>query len=233
MLGGLRSYATFCERRALWILLIAAAFVFSANAGYLSLKSYDDCYYAQKGLEMWRSGTGFTVTLAGTPDFANPPLPFWTQSWSHSVIGDGDFAARLPSILTGLLVLLVTYRIGLLAFNRRVGLAACAALLVTPLFVTYARRCMTEMPLTLGTTAAVWLYLESLERPKLAGLIAFPLGVAVLSKSVVGLLPVLVFAGTLLVPRLRRSLRNPWLWLGVFGGILLGASWSLHHTLMH
>ncbi|MBN2566194.1 MAG: glycosyltransferase family 39 protein [Candidatus Eisenbacteria bacterium] len=226
-------FGSLCEHRALWVLILSALVVFSANLGHLSLKSYDDCYYAAKGLEMWRSGPGFTVTQGGAPDFQNPPLTFWLLAGSFSLLGDNDLAARLPSLVLSILVLLMIYRVGLLLFGRRAGLVAVAALLLTPMYVMYSRRCMTEMPLTAGVVGAIWLYVEGLGRPRLHALIALPLAVGILSKSVLGLMPVLVFAGTALSPRLRPMFRNPWLWLGVLGGLALGASWSVQQYLVH
>lgn len=195
-----------------------------------SLRSYDDCFYAEKGIEMGRRGGFFTVTWSYRPTFQNPPLQSWLLGRSFAAFGENDFAARLPSLLMAVGILLMTYRIGRLTFGRPAGLIAVAALMLTPIFVMNARRCMMEIPLTFWTTAALLVYIEGLEKPRLHALFAVPLAGAVLTKSVLGLLPVLIVAGGVVAPRLRRCLRNPWLWLGILAGLAAGASWTIHQT---
>ncbi|HEY7512951.1 MAG TPA: glycosyltransferase family 39 protein, partial [Vicinamibacteria bacterium] len=109
------------------------------------------------------------------------------------------------------------------------SVGAVALLLLCPYFVNNARRCMMEMPLALWVALSIWVFLEGRDRPPRLVLFAFPLGAAILTKSVLGLLPLaIVLAAAALEPRLRGPFRRPFLWLGVAGGLLLGASWSLH-----
>ncbi len=223
----LKSYHAVCQSRWLWIVTLVAVLLFSASMNWMSLKSYDDCFYAQKGVEMWQRGGFFTVTWAGENDFQYPPLQFWLLGRSFALFGKNDFAARLPSLLMAVAMLLMTYRMGSVTVGRKAAMVATAALMLTPLFVTNARRCQTDIPLAFWTTAALLIYMEGLERPKLHALIAIPLGAAVLTKSVLGLFPLIVVPAAALVPALRKTLRNGWLWLGLVLGLVIGASWSI------
>ncbi len=224
----LRSYDTVCQSRWLWVITLIAVLLFSASMNVTSLKSYDDCHYAQKGVEMWQRGAFFTVTWAGRTDFQYPPLQFWLLGRSFALFGKNDFAARLPSLLMAVAMLLMTYRIGTAMVGRRTAMVATAVLLLTTLFITNARRCQTDIPLAFWTTLAMLIYIEGLEKPKLHALIAIPLGAAVLTKSVLGLFPLVVVPAAVLVPALRKTLRNGWLWLGLALGLGLGASWTIH-----
>ena len=224
----LKSYHTICQSRWLWVITLIAVLLFSASANWMSLKSYDDCFYARKGVEMWQRGAFFTVTWAGRTDFQYPPLQFWLIGRSFALFGKNDFAARLPSLLMAVAMLLMTYRIGSVTVGRRAAIVATAVLMLTPLFVTNARRCQTDIPLAFWTTLAMLVYIEGLERPKLHALIAIPLGAALLTKSVLGLFPLMVVPAAVLVPALRKTLRNGWLWLGLVLGLVLGASWTIH-----
>jgi hypothetical protein len=58
--------------------------------------------------------------------------------------------------------------------------------------------------------------------------VAIPLGAAILTKSVLGLMPLLALFGSLASEELRAPLRRPWVWIGLALGIALGASWPLH-----
>jgi len=229
--GALRSYHEFCGRRWIWIVGALALFVFSASMGSMSLKSDSDCFYAQKGWEMAESGPSFTVTWDQRPEFGYPPLHFWIMAGLFRLFGKSDFAARLPSLLMGLGMLLATYRVAAIAGGRRTAIAATAVLMLTPVFVSQSRRCMTDIPLAFWTTIALLVYLEGLKRPKLLALFAVPLGAAVLTKSLLGLMPLLVIPAGLVSPALRRPLRSGWFWTGALGGLALGAVWPIHQLL--
>ena len=89
-------------RYGLLVLLLAAAFAWTAATGELGLKTFDDCRYARKGLEMMQRGGFMEVTWAGRPDFPYPPLQFWLIGRAMAVFGPGDFAARFPSMVMAL-----------------------------------------------------------------------------------------------------------------------------------
>lgn len=51
-----------------------------------------------------------------------PPLFFWLQALSMKILGVGEFAARLPNAICGIIVLPLLYRIGIDLKNRSFGL---------------------------------------------------------------------------------------------------------------
>lgn len=219
-------------RRELIVLLLAGAALFSANSERLSLPALDDCFYARKGVEMARSGGFFTVTWNGRPTFQNPPLQVWFVAKSITVFGENDFSARLPSMVMAVGLLVGVYRIGCLTVGAPAGVGAVALLLLSPYFLNNARRCMMEIPLSLWVVLSLWAFLEGLRRPRLHLVFALPLGAAILTKSVLGLLPLaIVVTGALVQPSLREPFRKPSIWLGTLGGLALGASWSVHQFL--
>lgn len=220
--------------RARWettVLLAAAAALFLANIAAPSLPSLDDCYYARKGVEMGRRGEFFTVTWNGQPTFQNPPLQFWILGRSFTLLGENDRSARLPSAFMALGIALAVYRIGVLTLGSREAATAVAFLLATPIFTNNARRAMMEVPLTFWVVLAVLVFVEGLDRPWLHLLLALPLGAAILTKSVLGLLPLGVMAGAMADGRARACLRRPWVWMGIGGGLLLGAAWPIQQAL--
>jgi len=213
------------------LLVLSAAALFFANTARPSLPSLDDCYYARKGVEMGRQGAFFTVTWNGQPTFQNPPLQFWILGRSFALFGENDGAARLPSALMAIGIALGVHRIGLLTLGAREAATAVALLLATPIFANNARRNMLEIPLTFWVVLTVLVFLAGLERPRLHVLLVLPLGAALLTKSVLGLLPLGAMAGAMLDARARASLRRPWLWIGVAGGLALGAAWPIQQAL--
>ena len=215
--------------RDLALLLLGAALLFSANAGSIPLPAMDDCFYARKGVETMRRGAFFTVTWNGEPTFQNPPLQFWILGRTFALLGTNDLAARLPSMMMALGMLAATWRIGSLTLGRAAGATAAGLLVLSPFFVTHARRCMLEVPLAFWVTLAMLVLVEGWLRPHLLVLLAVPLGGAILTKSVLGLLPLALLGMAMaLGPAIRSLRRAPGLWCGALGGLLLGASWPVH-----
>lgn len=217
------------QRRTVAILLLCAALAFFASTKSLSLLSLDDCFYARKGIELGRSGRFFTVTWNYQATFQNPPLQFWILGRFFQWLGENDLSARLPSILMALGIVALTYRIGRMVMDGPAALLGVCALLLTPQFVSNARRCMLEVPTTFWITLCFWVLLEGFRRPRIHLLLSAPLGGALLTKSLLGLLPLPVFAVfCLLHGPARASLRKPWIWAGIAAGLAIGATWPVH-----
>lgn len=219
--------------RSLAGLLLAALVLFTARMGDLSLPSLEDAFYAREAVEMARAGRAFTVTWNGIPTHQHPPLHLWLVARAFRLLGEHDFAARLPTVVLALGTLLLTHRIGVLTVGPPAALAGVALLLATPIFVDNARRLMMEVPLAFWVAGTVWLYLEAAERgrPGWHALLALPLGAALLTKSVLGLMPLLALPGVLARREWRAPLARPWVWLGLGLGLAIGASWPVHQWL--
>ncbi|MCI0615290.1 glycosyltransferase family 39 protein, partial [bacterium] len=101
------------------------------KSNVVSLRSLDDCFYARKGVEMARSGRFFTVTWNYRANFQNPPLQTWISGQSFHILGESDFAARLPSILMAVGILAFTYLMGLKMHSHATGATAATLLLLT------------------------------------------------------------------------------------------------------
>lgn len=220
-------------RREFRILLVAALLLVTANIGAITLPSIDDCFYARKGVEMAQRGAFFTVTWNGVPSFTYPPLQFWLLGLSFRLFGENDAAARLPSALMALAIAWMTWRIGRRVAGSAAGATGAALLFLSPYFLNNARRCMTEIPLAFWVTATFAVLLAGLSRPRLHALLGIPLGAAVLTKSVLGLLPFPVIAiAAPFAPALRGALKRRWIWIGIATGIALGASWTIQQWLV-
>ena len=218
------------SRATLSLLIASAAALFAAGMSTLSLPSLDDAFYARKGVEMARAGGSFTVTWHGQPAFQNSPLQFWMLALSFGLLGENDAAARLPSLLMGCATLLLIYRLGARLLDERTALGAVALLVVTPLFVENARRCMLETPLLFWICISMTLFVEGRRRPWLHLPIALPLAAGILTKSVLGLLPAAVMAALCLHPYWRPPRLLP-LALGAALGLALGATWTIEQWL--
>ena len=220
------------EHWELALLLTGALAVWTANPFGIGLRAVDDCFYARKGVEMARSGSFFTTTWNGRPDFQYPSLQFWLLGRSFAAFGENDLAARIPSIAQATGTLLIVRRIGATVLGPEVAIGAVALLAISPYFADNARGCMTDAALGFWVSLTFLLLLEGLRRPWLHLLVGLPLGAAILTKSILGLMPLPVLAACAAFSGAwRRALRGPWLWSGVALGLASGASWSIHQAL--
>ena len=208
------------------LLLLAALVLFTARIGDLSLASLEDAFYGREAVEMARSGRVYTVTWNEVPTHQHPPLHLWLVARTFDALGERDLAARLPTVILALGTLALTWRIGALTVGRSAATAGMACLLATPIFVDNSRRLMMEVPLTFWIAATIWIYVEARRGPRWHVALALPLGAAILTKSVLGLMPLLAILGAAVSPEWREPLRRPWVWIGVSLG--LGGSWLVH-----
>jgi 4-amino-4-deoxy-L-arabinose transferase-like glycosyltransferase len=86
-------------------LVLLALLVCSAlflNLGQIPLFDEDEGAYAEVTQEMLRSGDLITPRLEGKPFFHKPPITYWAQAVSVSVLGPSEFAFRLPSVIASM-----------------------------------------------------------------------------------------------------------------------------------
>jgi 4-amino-4-deoxy-L-arabinose transferase-like glycosyltransferase len=208
-------------------LLVAALLLFTANLGGTSLPPLDDCFYARKGAEMAQH-PGMTVRWGGGPAFQNPPGHFWVLAASFRLFGANDGAARLPTALMAVGALAGVAWIGARLFSPAAGAVAAALLAVSPFFLNQGRRVMLEVPLLFWTVLAM-AALVAWQRDRRWVLVFAPaLGMALLTKSVLGLAPLgVAFAAGLTLPAWRPLLGDPRFWLAAAAGVAFGASWPI------
>jgi 4-amino-4-deoxy-L-arabinose transferase-like glycosyltransferase len=96
---------------SLSLLLLAAVVMIALfyRLGEVPLFDEDEGAYAEVTLEMLRSGDFITPRLEGKPFFHKPPILYWAQAASVSVLGPTETAFRLPSVLAAAAWLLLLF----------------------------------------------------------------------------------------------------------------------------
>ena len=214
--------------------------------GHGSLFNWDESIYAEVAREMEAMREWNTLHLNGRFFFEKPPLYIWLTALAYKVFGVGEFAARFWSALSGLGVSLLTYLLGDRMFNRWTGLAAAVMLLgINNLryshgysFVSLARVGQMDVALTAMIAAAFLLAWRGWEqasdaRPRAWIWMGIPVGLGMLLKNVLALLPLAALIFALLVSRGLRGLRTRELWLGVAVALVVSLPWHLGQWLLH
>lgn len=198
--------------RGVWLALLVALGMLFGGLGRFPLLKPDEVRNAEVAREMYASGSWVVPTFNGLPYLDKPALHFRVVAVSFSLFGVNEAAARLPSAVAGLALL-----VGLYLFARRHAGSPIAALAVivvatTPLFIVFARLVILDMLFTLCVSLAILAGYHAEEgegrtrrRWHLAGAVCT--GLAVLVKGPVGLLlPWLVLILFYVVDRRPRAI---------------------------
>ena len=182
-----RSYYSF-------ILLIGLCFgLVFFNLGTNKLIPFDEAIYAKVSKNILTTQDYFTLTWVGGQKywFEKPPLYFIITGFLFDTLGVSEFTARLTTALFSIACLIFTYKIGKLISSSRVGYLAVLALILNTSYLYYSRTAMLDVILTSLITISIYFYLKNtIENHEsqlyLTGLF---IGLAVLTKSIVGFLP--------------------------------------------
>ena len=183
-------------RLQLWIIAIAAV-LFIPGLGAVHLFDWDEINFAEIAREMLVTGNWMQPRIDYLPFHEKPPLFIWMQALIMTIFGVGEFAARLPNAICGIITLLVLFRIGHRLRGRIFGLLWVLAYMGSILPHLYFRSGIIDpwfnLFIFLGVDALISWVRE--ERPPATGharryamLTGLFLGLAVMTKGPVGVL---------------------------------------------
>jgi len=99
-----------------------AAVFFLPFLGRVHLFDWDEINFAECAREMMKLHDYSRVYVNFQPFWEKPPMFFWLQTVSMRLFGIGEFAARLPNAVCGIVTLPVLYLCGRRIYGHRFGL---------------------------------------------------------------------------------------------------------------
>jgi 4-amino-4-deoxy-L-arabinose transferase-like glycosyltransferase len=102
-------------------IFVFGAILFTHSLGKVPLFDWDEINFAESAREMISTGDYMRVQINYEPFWEKPPLFFWLQAASMHLFGVGEFAARFPNAICGIITLLVLFSIGNTLHNRRMA----------------------------------------------------------------------------------------------------------------
>ena len=205
--------------------VLLALFLFG-DVATLPMELWDESRLAVNAVEMAMTGERLVTTYGFQPDLWNtkPPLVINLMAWSGQAFGFTTAALRLPSAIAAFVtVLLLGWLVRRVTGSLGAALAAAVLLAASPGFHGHHAGQTGDYDallvlFTTGYGAVLFMLLES-ERPRhgLAAMAGLLIGLAVLTKSVAGIIPgVGIAAYALVFGRVR-------LWSGAREFALAGA----------
>jgi|PlaIllAssembly_1097288.scaffolds.fasta_scaffold14831_2 4-amino-4-deoxy-L-arabinose transferase-like glycosyltransferase len=185
----------------------------------------DESWHLGTSAEMQAKGEWFTPTLDDVPNWHKPPLFYWSERAAYSVLGTNLFAARLPSVLAWIAVVLLVLGLGRRMYGEEAGWLAAVLTATAFGWVKYARLAMMDAPMALGLALAAYATWRASEEDDPPWLLAVGVAAAMdfLIKGPVGAVLVLLLSGGFLLVRNRGLLLSRW----TAGAFLLGAAIGL------
>ncbi len=188
--------------------------------------------YAESVREMLITGDWLRPTLNFAPYFDKPPGFYWLVAGCFRLFGVTEWAARLPSVVSAVLTIVLTVWFAWRRCGRSTALGAGVILATAAQFVFLGRTVRMDMPLTLvmsGTLFHAYALWEDEQAPTHRRytwpLFVLPAAGLLLKGPVAVLLPLLVVLALCLFSGEWRRLRRFRPGLGLAAAVVLASSW--------
>jgi len=166
----------------------------------------------------------------GVPFWAKPPLSAWLSAGTVSLLGDSEFALRLPYWMAAILIAIM---LSYYAYQKKINVLIPGIILFTlPEFFLHAGVISTDMMLSLCiaiTLLSFWEFIHA-DKPRIFGLLFFVgIGLGLLAKGpIVGILsfPPLFIWSVWDKKYLKKIVQIPW-FVGMVICLLIALPWYL------
>ncbi|MDF0665414.1 MAG: glycosyltransferase family 39 protein [Nitrospira sp.] len=140
----------------LLLLLLLSCLLFFLNLGSMGLTDRDEGRNAEAGREMFASGDLVTPTFNGELRVAKPVFVYWLMTLSYHLFGVNEFAARAPSALFGVALILMHYLFLSRLRGSTAGLFGALMLLLNIEILALGRMAITDSVLIFFTTLSLY-----------------------------------------------------------------------------
>jgi 4-amino-4-deoxy-L-arabinose transferase-like glycosyltransferase len=192
------------------LLIIVCTALYLPNLGGPSLWDIDEGNNSACSENMLESGNWVVPHFNGAWRVDKPALLYWLQVTAYRTFGVNEFSARLPSALSALVVVLLTYELGRRLFNATTALLGGIVLASTAMFSAAAHFANPDALLDACTVLTFLCFWLAFQRGNTRWLVAAGIatGLGVLAKGPVAI----VLPGAAIGLFLLWSRRHGFLW---------------------
>ncbi len=226
---------------AFWVILsfVVAAYMIFMHLGLLPLMNPDEGRNASIAWEVQNSGRWLIPTYNGLPYLDKPILFFKTVAMSLSLFGHNEFAARLPSALSALGILIMVFLFCRREYSLRTAAFSVFVISTAPLFFGFSRCVIFDMLLAFFVCASIFAgyFAEKAEgniRQRWYIVYAAMSGIATLVKGPVGfILPILVLTVFNYLDGRREAVRRLLSWKNFLIMSAVIMPWFIGVSILH
>ncbi len=216
-----------------WDLLIIACLILAFLPLYLRglgrpLANSDEAVYAELARGMARTGDWATPRWQDRPVFNRPPASIWPLALAMKVAGPVPAVVHTVGAVQALGIVLLVYALGALLWTRPTGLLAALLTGSATLHLLYARTVVADNLLVIWTLVSLVAWELGRRRRRWLLLWGLCLGLALLTKQILGFLPLIAPLADLLG---RRRLDRRQVGVALVLGLALAGLWLLAETL--
>lgn len=227
------------NRQRFWltdILLLTLSLIvlFGAFLGSRPLSVPDEARYSEIPREMLELSNYLTPHLNYIKYFEKPPLLYWLQAGTIKMLGESEWALRLPTALLALLGCIMVYIAGRMLYERRTGILASFILATSLLYFAMAHLITLDMTVTVFLTGCLLSFIVAMQadaaayRRRLLWGCYLCAALAALTKGLIGfVLPGLVIVAWLTLYHEWRQLKHCYLVSGTLIFLAIAAPWYL------
>jgi len=197
------------------IIALLAALVYIPGIGSVRLFDWDEINFAESAREMLVTGDWFNVQINFQSFWEKPPLFIWMQALSMKIFGVGEFAARFPNALCGILTLTLLFAIGSKLRDDRFGILWAIMYGCSLLPAFYFKSGIIDPWFNLFIFSGIYFFFRYTEEPsaKWSALSAAAIGLGIMTKGPVAFL---IFALTFFFRLCFRKFKFNFRWKDVF-----------------
>jgi 4-amino-4-deoxy-L-arabinose transferase-like glycosyltransferase len=213
-------------------LLLLSAAVYLGTASHPALLDDADAAHALVSREMLQRGDYAVMFIDGIRYLMKAPLHYWMVALDYKILGQTEFATRLPVALAMIGLTLMAFEFGRRFFSERAGLYAGLATATSAGMFMFTRIMIPEAIYALEFTAIFYLFLRGWAgslRPRVAyWSVAALTGCAVLTRGLIGVVfPVGVIVGFIILTRGWKRWRELHLVSGTLIFLAIAVPWHV------
>ncbi|MCK5450295.1 MAG: glycosyltransferase family 39 protein [Candidatus Omnitrophica bacterium] len=218
------------------ILLAVSIFIFFFGLGNMALTDPDETFYGETAKEMLQEKEWNTPLIFGNPQFEKPIFYYWLILVSYLMFGVGEFAARFPSAIFGIIGVLGVFLLGKRLYSSLCGFLSALIMATCVQYVMLSRACVTDMVLTVVILLCLLFFINGwVTRKKYNYLIAAGMAaIAVLTKGPIGLfIPGMIIIIYITSVRGWKELKNVPIFSSILVFLVIAMPWYIFVTRVH
>jgi 4-amino-4-deoxy-L-arabinose transferase-like glycosyltransferase len=195
---------------------------------------YDEAIYAGTIAETQTGGSILTLRHAGQPFFEKPPAYFWMSMGLDALLHSPEWSYRMTSAVAGVVCIILTVLIASEAGgSATTALIAGLMLVTTGAFIEAARQVRLDIPAVAAILLAAYCFTRGTRDARWLAGVGIAIAIGFFLKSVVALLAGFYFLAWSIVENDWRWMRDRYLWLGAFAGLVILLPWHLFQTVQY